>query len=212
MNNFQRDISAIFPHRLVADSRQGKATLNDYENKVSQSVQELEEMCLSNKDELLELREKVLSKFRLIDQLVSAFLRDVNELLLFESPADAQELVTIMALDVKKTILDNALQYAMSMPVYSDSSQLGEKDDPTYTQADVSDYTPSTQQTKKKRPNLPSHAKSILSEWFQNHVDHPYPTQAEKQELSSKTGLSLQKVDNWFINERSRKWGSYRRK
>ena len=104
MNNFQRDISAIFPHRLVADSRQGKATLNDYENKVSQSVQELEEMCLTNKDELLELREKVLSKFRLIDQLVSAFLRDVNELLLFESPADAQELVTIMALDVKKTI------------------------------------------------------------------------------------------------------------
>ena len=179
---------------------------------MSQSVPELEEMCLTNKDELLELREKVLSKFRLIDQLVSAFLRDVNELLLFESPADAQELVTIMALDVKKTILDNALQYAMSMPVYSDSSQLGEKDDPTYTQADVSDYTPSTQQTKKKRPNLPSHAKSILSEWFQNHVDHPYPTQAEKQELSSKTGLSLQKVDNWFINERSRKWGSYRRK
>lgn len=212
MSNFQRNISIIFPHRLVADSRQGRPTLEDYENAVSRSIQKLEEICLANRDDLQELRETVLSKFRLIDQLVSAFLHDVDELLLFQSAADAHELVTIMALDVKKTILDTALDYAMSVSAYSDGSQQGEKDDPTYTQAEVSEYTPSTQQTKKKRPNLPSHAKSILSEWFQNHVDHPYPTQAEKQELSSKTGLSLQKVDNWFINERSRKWGTYRRK
>ena len=43
-------------------------------------------------------------------------------------------------------------------------------------------------------------------------VSYPYPKVHEKERLSYQTGLSIKKVENWFINERSRKWHLYRKK
>lgn len=63
--------------------------------------------------------------------------------------------------------------------------------------------------TKKSRPNIPKEARDILSAWFKDHVSNPYPKLQEKERLSIQTGLSLKKVENWFINERSRKWKLY---
>lgn len=63
--------------------------------------------------------------------------------------------------------------------------------------------------SRKARPNLPHEAKEILTEWFAEHVLDPYPKQADKEFLSQKTGLPLKQIDNWFINERSRKWHTY---
>lgn len=58
----------------------------------------------------------------------------------------------------------------------------------------------------KRVPNipLPLHSRHSLNVWYDEHVEHPYPTEAEKAELSSKTGLTLSQVKCWFANKRSR--------
>eukprot|EP01027_Heterolobosea_sp_BB2_P015625 GEZU01022351.1.p1 GENE.GEZU01022351.1~~GEZU01022351.1.p1 ORF type:complete len:407 (-),score=121.40 GEZU01022351.1:1213-2433(-) len=58
----------------------------------------------------------------------------------------------------------------------------------------------------RKNRNLPEHAKKILQDWFLEHYDHPYPTEAEKSELSAATGLVKTQINNWFINTRVRMW------
>lgn len=62
---------------------------------------------------------------------------------------------------------------------------------------------------RKLRPNIPKEARDILSAWFRENATNPYPKLQEKERLSIQTGLSLKKVENWFINERSRKWHLY---
>ena len=60
------------------------------------------------------------------------------------------------------------------------------------------------------RPGLkPSHplyrdAVSILKEWLSTHLDNPYPTRQEKEQLMAKTGLDATQVNNWLLNCRRR--------
>ena len=56
----------------------------------------------------------------------------------------------------------------------------------------VSDYSDS--KNKRRRGNLPKAVTDILRAWFLNHVAHPYPTEAEKQELIARTGLTISQV------------------
>ena len=42
----------------------------------------------------------------------------------------------------------------------------------------------------------------MLMGWVQVHLKHPYPTSQEKQELASRTQLTREKVEQWFINGR----------
>lgn len=51
---------------------------------------------------------------------------------------------------------------------------------------------------------IPSNAKAILEKWMYEHRLYCYPTKFEKQALSFQTGLSVQKISNWFINSRRR--------
>lgn len=51
---------------------------------------------------------------------------------------------------------------------------------------------------------IPSNAKAILEKWMYEHRLYCYPTKLEKQALSYDTGLSVQKISNWFINSRRR--------
>lgn len=53
---------------------------------------------------------------------------------------------------------------------------------------------------------LPKRATEILTRWFNNHIHHPYPTEADKEELSRKTNLKVHQISNWFVNMRARKW------
>ena len=57
---------------------------------------------------------------------------------------------------------------------------------------------------KQKRGVLPKHATEALRSWLFNHLGHPYPSEDEKRNLSSTTGLTLLQVNNWFINARRR--------
>jgi len=65
---------------------------------------------------------------------------------------------------------------------------------------------------KKRRSKLPLKAVLTLRDWFTNHVNHPYPTEAEKQDLASATGLSVKQCTNWFTNTRKRFWQPYLKK
>lgn len=63
-----------------------------------------------------------------------------------------------------------------------------------------------SEQHAKKRTNLPKTAKSVLKTWFDNHLHHPYPSEEEKASLALAGGITMDQVNNWFINTRGRKW------
>lgn len=82
--------------------------------------------------------------------------------------------------------------------------------------------------TKRRRGNLPKPVTDILRAWFHEHLDHPYPSEEDKQMFMTRTGLSISQVrfcnrglaiccgwlangffffiqiSNWFINARRR--------
>jgi Homeobox KN domain len=43
-----------------------------------------------------------------------------------------------------------------------------------------------------------------LRHWFACHMDHPFPSDEEKVELTDRSGLTRTQVDNWFTNARRR--------
>jgi hypothetical protein len=49
---------------------------------------------------------------------------------------------------------------------------------------------------------------AVLQAWMfsPEHIAHPYPTGAEKQELADATGITLKQVTTWFMNGRKRLW------
>jgi len=57
---------------------------------------------------------------------------------------------------------------------------------------------------RKRRGNLPRQVTDILRTWFHEHLDHPYPSEEEKQKFMHATGLTLAQISNWFINARRR--------
>jgi hypothetical protein len=62
--------------------------------------------------------------------------------------------------------------------------------------------------TKKKRKALPKKAAEVLSNWFFEHLNDPYPSEEEKSILAAAGGLTITQVNNWFGNKRIR----YKRK
>lgn len=57
---------------------------------------------------------------------------------------------------------------------------------------------------KKRRGNLPKRATNILKKWLFEHLFHPYPSEEQKRQLASQTGLTINQISNWFINARRR--------
>lgn len=47
---------------------------------------------------------------------------------------------------------------------------------------------------RRRRGNLPKHVTDILRAWFHEHLDHPYPTDEDKQMLIGRTNLSISQV------------------
>lgn len=47
---------------------------------------------------------------------------------------------------------------------------------------------------KKRRGNLPKQVTDILRAWFLDHLDHPYPTEEDKQMFIARTGLTISQV------------------
>lgn len=52
---------------------------------------------------------------------------------------------------------------------------------------------------RRRRGNLPKPVTDILRSWFHDHLDHPYPSEDDKQIFIQKTGLSISQV-GCFVN------------
>ncbi|WOL15988.1 homeobox protein knotted-1-like 1 [Canna indica] len=59
---------------------------------------------------------------------------------------------------------------------------------------------------KRKKGKLPKEARMTLLDWWNTHYQWPYPTEEKKAELARKTGLEQKQINNWFINQRKRRW------
>ena len=51
---------------------------------------------------------------------------------------------------------------------------------------------------------FPRAAVKILKDWIIANIDHPYPTEEEKEVLAQQTSLSLNQISNWMANTRRR--------
>lgn len=56
----------------------------------------------------------------------------------------------------------------------------------------------------RKKKKLPQRATKLLNEWFEQHLDHPYPTEGEKRTLSARCDITVEQVSRWFANKRTR--------
>lgn len=58
---------------------------------------------------------------------------------------------------------------------------------------------------RRRRGNLPKQVTDILRAWFQDHLDHPYPTEEEKQMFIQQTGLTMNQVScvKWLLRFQS---------
>jgi hypothetical protein len=54
------------------------------------------------------------------------------------------------------------------------------------------------------RTNFSKHAIQTLKSWLFNNKNDPYPSELEKQTLSAKTSMTINQINNWFINARRR--------
>lgn len=70
---------------------------------------------------------------------------------------------------------------------------------------DLDSYSsPNNQSDSKKRSRLPPRSVALFRQWLFNHLDSPYPSEEEKEELAQKAGLKITQVNNWFTNARRR--------
>lgn len=51
---------------------------------------------------------------------------------------------------------------------------------------------------KRRRGNLPKPVTDILRAWFLEHLDHPYPSEEDKQMFITRTGLTISQVRMQF--------------
>ena len=63
---------------------------------------------------------------------------------------------------------------------------------------------PSSGGIKNKSRTLSHRAVSVMNEWYARHVDNPYPTEEEKQDMADAGNITIAQVKAWFANKRNR--------
>ncbi|KAL4873900.1 hypothetical protein BDV12DRAFT_159829 [Aspergillus spectabilis] len=58
--------------------------------------------------------------------------------------------------------------------------------------------------SRKSSSRLSREAVRILKTWLNEHTDHPYPSEDEKEDLKLRTGLKRTQITNWLANARRR--------
>jgi len=57
---------------------------------------------------------------------------------------------------------------------------------------------------KNKVRQLNARAVAIMTEWYESHLDNPYPTPIEKEVMAEQGQISVSQVKAWFANKRNR--------
>lgn len=61
---------------------------------------------------------------------------------------------------------------------------------------------------EKRRRSLGKRATEVLTAWFFQNINDPYPSEEDKARLSQECGMTMNQINNWFGNKRMR----YKRK
>ncbi len=64
----------------------------------------------------------------------------------------------------------------------------------------------------KKIQKLKAKTAKLLNEWYERHLDDPYPSKAEMQLLASQSGATVEQLAIWLYNKRSSNLGSDKQK
>ena len=54
-----------------------------------------------------------------------------------------------------------------------------------------------SQQGRGRNNSLSSHVVNYLKAWLDEHINHPYPSEAEKAQMVADTGIELKRLNNW---------------
>ena len=57
---------------------------------------------------------------------------------------------------------------------------------------------------RSRSRQLNSNAVAIMTEWYEQHIDSPYPSEEEKMMFAEQGNLTLSQVKAWFANRRNR--------
>ncbi len=120
----------------------------------------------------------------------------INELMFCDETTPLITATQVATLDeeLRKMMLESKLSYKF------DKLRLKLKQEVVRTVLSLrSEYTHA-----KKNRKLNSKANKLLNEWFEFHLDNPYPSEAEKQLLAHQCGITVEQLSTWFCNKRSR--------
>lgn len=71
---------------------------------------------------------------------------------------------------------------------------------------------PLRQRVKENSRLLPQRAIDIMTEWYDKHYEHPYPTYREFELLAERGLITVNQVKQWFVNVRRRTQNAFRKK
>lgn len=74
------------------------------------------------------------------------------------------------------------------------------------------DFAGAANSSKRNGIRFPRHAVKTLRDWLDAHIAHPYPSEEERIELETATGLKPSQVANWLANARRRRRASEKAK
>ena len=144
-----------------------------------------------------ELKEFFDQKMAEISQREATYL---SELTYFDETTpliSASQISTLDGTSLRKMVIESKLGYKL------ENLRLKMKQEAVSTVLALrTEYI--TQAGAKKSRKLKPKATKTLTKWFEAHLDHPYPNEAEKQLLASESGVTVEQVTTWFCNKRSR--------
>eukprot|EP01138_Halocafeteria_seosinensis_P005741 gb/GECG01005869.1/.p1 GENE.gb/GECG01005869.1/~~gb/GECG01005869.1/.p1 ORF type:complete len:423 (+),score=43.93 gb/GECG01005869.1/:1-1269(+) len=124
--------------------------------------------------------------------------------------------------DKRETSKPEQQQNDKDDPSFSSVEENAEVDSPSNSSLQTDEHegegryaTRSVKKTASKRRSgslrLSDHAVSLLRGWVfsPEHIDYPYPSKAEKEELAQEAGITIQQLNNFMANIRKRSWGPF---
>lgn len=124
----------------------------------------------------------------------------VSELTYFDETTPlipASEISSLDETSIRQMLMETRLGYKF------DDLRLKVKKEVAQTVLELRSHYVSNAGPRKTRKLRPK-ATKMLTQWFESHIDHPYPTEAEKQLLAVQSGVTMEQVTTWFSNKRSR--------
>ena len=116
----------------------------------------------------------------------------------FKEPEKMQERMSKTSLDTLDIVDELSEQYY--------GGQTGRK--PMRSLGHVGPIIDDDQSDKPKKgasaARFPRPAVKVLKDWMIQHIDHPYPTDEDKEFLKTQTGLTISQISNWMANTRRR--------